>query len=124
MVILIPSSSNNYLPELSVVTSDPTVAVARAVNDKIQVVSVNPGIATIIVGSVDGTAQPDSCIVTVYSDSIKGDVNGDGEVNIADINAVIDMILSGNSNANGDVNNDGEVNIADINAIIDMILNQ
>lgn len=124
MVILIPSSSNNYLPELSVVTSDPTVAVARAVNDKIQVVGVNPGIATIIVGSVDGTAQPDSCIVTVYSDSIKGDVNGDGEVNIADINAVIDMILSGNSNANGDVNNDGEVNIADINAIIDMILNQ
>ena len=50
------------------------------------------------------------------------DVNKDGEVNIADINAVIDMILSGDSNENGDTNKDGEVNIADINAVIDMIL--
>ena len=52
-----------------------------------------------------------------------GDVNGDGEVNIADINAVIDMILSHNSSASGDVNGDGEVNIADVNALIDKILN-
>ena len=52
----------------------------------------------------------------------KGDVNGDGEVNIADINAVIDMILSGSSSLAGDVNGDGEVNIADINAVIDIIL--
>lgn len=51
-----------------------------------------------------------------------GDVNGDGEVNIADINAVIDMILSSSTNLNGDVNDDGEINIADINAIIDLIL--
>lgn len=55
---------------------------------------------------------------------IKEDVNGDGEVNIADINAVIDMILSSNCNTNGDVNNDGEVNLADINVIINMIQNQ
>ena len=52
-----------------------------------------------------------------------GDVNGDGEVNIADVNALIDMILSGNTAAAGDVNGDGEVNIADVNALIDMILN-
>ena len=52
-----------------------------------------------------------------------GDVNGDREVNIADVNAVIDIILGGNSNtSSGDVNGDGEVNIADINAIIDIIL--
>ena len=51
-----------------------------------------------------------------------GDVNADGEVNIADINAVIDQILSANYTESGDVNGDHEVNIADINAIIDMIL--
>ena len=51
-----------------------------------------------------------------------GDVNGDSEVNIADVNALIDMILSGNHNAKGDVNEDNEVNIADVNALIDMIL--
>ncbi|MBQ6079194.1 MAG: dockerin type I repeat-containing protein [Muribaculaceae bacterium] len=55
---------------------------------------------------------------------IKGDVNGDGEVNISDVNAVIDAILSSSSgNEAADVNKDGEVNISDINAVIDIILN-
>ena len=53
----------------------------------------------------------------------KGDVNGDGEVNIADVNAIIDCILTGNINPQGDVNGDTEVNIADVNAVIDIILN-
>ncbi len=56
------------------------------------------------------------------NEALAGDVNGDGEVNIADINAVIDLILSGNTTAAADVNGDGEVNIADINAVIDIIL--
>ena len=51
-----------------------------------------------------------------------GDVNGDGEVNIADVNAVIDLILSGRTSKPGDVNGDGEVNIADVNALIAIIL--
>ena len=53
---------------------------------------------------------------------LPGDVNGDGNVNIADINAVIDMILSGKFDALGDVNGDGAVNIGDINALIAIIL--
>ncbi len=56
------------------------------------------------------------------SEPATGDVNGDNEVNIADVNAVIDMILGGASTPQGDVNGDGEVNIADVNAVIDMIL--
>ena len=51
-----------------------------------------------------------------------GDVNVDGEVNISDVNAVIDIILSSSFVASGDVNGDGEVNISDINAVIDVIL--
>ena len=52
-----------------------------------------------------------------------GDVNGDLEVNIADVNAVIDIILGGSGNTvAADVNGDGEINIADINAVIDIIL--
>ena len=60
----------------------------------------------------------------VYHVAVTGDVNGDNEVNIADINAIIDIILSGNDNSNrrADVNKDGEINIADVNAIIDIIL--
>ncbi len=52
----------------------------------------------------------------------RGDVNGDTEVNIADVNAIIWMILKDNPQPNGDVNNDGEINIADVNAVIGIIL--
>ena len=55
--------------------------------------------------------------------AIKGDVNGDGEVTISDVNAVIDMILTDNVQEIGDVNGDGEVGISDVNALIDIILN-
>jgi hypothetical protein len=54
-------------------------------------------------------------------------VNGDGEVNIADVNVIIGIILGNTYDAEtvrrADVNGDGEVNIADVNAIIDIILN-
>ena len=56
--------------------------------------------------------------------AISGDVNGDKEVNIADINAVIATILGVTNDPACDVNNDTEVNIADINAVINIILNQ
>lgn len=54
--------------------------------------------------------------------TVYGDVNGDQEVNIADVNAVIDMILTANDELAGDVNNDGEINIADVNSVIEVIL--
>ena len=55
--------------------------------------------------------------------TIYGDVNGDLEVNIADINAVIGVIFDSTAiTASADVNSDGEINIADINIIIDIIL--
>lgn len=58
---------------------------------------------------------------------IKGDVNNDGEVTVADINALIDIIMGSPADANtmwrADVAEDGEIGIADINALVDMILN-
>ena len=57
---------------------------------------------------------------------VNGDVDGDGEVNVADVNVVIDIILGGTPDDKtlhwADVNGDGEVSITDINALIDMIL--
>ena len=52
-----------------------------------------------------------------------GDVNGDGEVNIADVNYLIDIILNDGNTPAADVNHDGEVNVADVNNVIDIILN-
>ena len=62
--------------------------------------------------------------VPPYNPTKRGDVNGDGEVNIADVNAVISVILYGNDIFEGraDVNGDGETNIADVNEVIKIIL--
>ena len=58
---------------------------------------------------------------------LKGDVNGDGEVNVADINAIVSIILGkpadDSTMRRADVNGDGEINIADINADAEIILN-
>lgn len=53
-----------------------------------------------------------------------GDVNGDGQVGIADVSSLIDLLLSGSTSANtgGDVNGDGQVTIADVSALIDLLL--
>ena len=53
---------------------------------------------------------------------MNADVNGDGEVNISDVTAVIDILLEGGIDDVGDVNEDDEVNISDINAVVDIIL--
>ena len=48
----------------------------------------------------------------------KGDVNGDGAVNVADISAVISVMAGEAQNDKADVNDDGSVNVADISAVI------
>ena len=81
-----------------------------------------------MVTNEDGScnAYGNSHVIKVKSFPIRGDINGDREVNIADINSVIDIILGSDVSdyvhSRADVNSDGEVNIADINVIIDIIL--
>ena len=58
-----------------------------------------------------------------HAQNAYGDVNNDGEVNVADVNAVINVVLSSGSLSSADVNGDGEINIADVNTVIDIILN-
>ena len=58
----------------------------------------------------------------VYRETSLGDVNGDGEITIADVNVIIEAILRGTFSTAADVNNDGEVTIADVNVVINIIL--
>lgn len=91
--------SSRYVVIIKIVTEDP--------------IPDNPSSHTVYSGRIGFTTP-----------SYSVDINGDGEVNIADVNSLIDIILGGLDYSDGlsDVNKDGEVNIADINAITDMIL--
>ena len=56
----------------------------------------------------------------------RGDVNGDGSVNISDVTTLIDYLLSGNASGinvtAADCNQDGSVNISDVTCLIDYLL--
>ena len=99
-------------------SSDPTVA---TVDENGLVTAVAPGSATITAATTDGTKLTATCEVTVEDSAIPGDVNGDGNVNGADIVAVINYVLA--DDIAGDVNGDGNVNGADIVAVINYVLN-
>ena len=70
----------------------------------------------------DGTVSQWSDYQQFLLGMLIGDVNLDNEINIADINTVISMILANDQNQVGDVNHDGEVNIADVNTVLDIIM--
>ena len=54
----------------------------------------------------------------------KFDVNGDGSVDVGDVNAVLEVILEGGLDLDFDVNGDGKVDVGDVNAILEVILKQ
>ena len=124
IITLTPSSSSDVLPELAVTSSAPSVAAARIVNGNVQVVGIKEGMAVITVGSIDDTARPATCLVTVYTDP--GDVNCDGFVSIGDVSQLINHLLGGEVDnfkfANADLNNDGKVSINDVTKLINILL--
>jgi hypothetical protein len=81
----------------------------------------NPSADGYYVPTVNYFAVDNVAITAAYT---PGDVNGDQEVTIADVSALIDLLLDGTSNypAGADVNGDGYMTIADVSALIDMLL--
>ena len=55
---------------------------------------------------------------------LRGDVNGDGDVSIADVTALVNIILGKSEDvvSAADVNGDGGVSIADVTALVNLIL--
>ena len=82
--------------------------------------------------SKDGSVDPSGDFFAVDNVAItsasgpRGDVDNSGTVNIADVTALIDYLLSGNATGinltAADVDNSGTVNIADVTALIDYLL--
>ncbi len=60
---------------------------------------------------------------TAKNAGLRGDVNGDGQVKIDDVTALINLLLSGNTSAPAaDCNLDGKVAISDVTALINYLL--
>lgn len=53
---------------------------------------------------------------------LKGDIDDNGLVNIADVTEVINVLLEGRSDLYADINEDGRVSIADVTGLINRIL--
>ena len=72
---------------------------------------------------VDGGPSNPGYLTTAL---IPGDVDDNGTVNIADVSALIDYLLSGVGTgvnlANADVDGSGTINIADVSSLIDILL--
>ncbi len=63
---------------------------------------------------------------TAKNASLRGDINGDGIVNVADVTALIQIVLN-NTPVDldlADLNGDGNINVADVTTLIQIVLNQ
>ena len=118
-----PDNAENKTLEWEIPENE--VIVTQVFNDthSLNIGAVGEGSVAIIVRTTDGSNLSAQCIVTVGK-ALPGDVNGDGAVNITDLNSIINVILQGNSATEDgmDLNGDGVVNISDINILIGIIL--
>ena len=61
-------------------------------------------------------------------EKMRGDVNGDGQLTIADVTTLIDYLLTGDPTGfyevNAYINNDSSISIADVTWLIDMLLTE
>lgn len=78
-------------------------------------------------GNTEGTiGNYENCYklieVLAETPSVPCDVTGDGNVDIADVNEVINVMLGKSTNPKADINGDGSVDIADVNAVINAML--
>ena len=80
------------------------------------------GLAYLLLSATDA-GSTDRIYVDRWS-NITGDINGDGEVNVSDVTALINKILGSSTYTDAvcDINGDGEINVSDVTALINMIL--
>ena len=62
----------------------------------------------------------------VIGNNLRGDVNGDGAVNVSDVTTLVNMILFviPKDMTRGDVDGNGIVNVSDVTALVNIILKQ
>ncbi len=98
------------------------------VDDQGFVTGVGVGRSAITATTTDGSNLSAACLVTVTDNHKDGDVNGDGLVDIDDVNIIINTIimhLPEDENAySSDVDGSGNVDIDDLNFVINAMLHK
>ncbi len=69
----------------------------------------------------------DNFVLRYYGQHLRGDINADGSITIADVTALVNIILSKTASPDSlkclaDVNADGSITIADVTALVNIIL--
>ena len=104
-------------------SSNIAVAKVKVVGNVVQILAISPGRAVITVSTETITSQPATCLVIVGGEQPHADINGDGMIDISDVNSLINMMLGKEDpTSEADLNGDGHVDIADVNAVINAML--
>lgn len=86
----------------------------------------NMNLLNIVMADVDGRVYKKDIVQTVLQveDSLIGDANHDGDINVGDYNTIVRNLLDSSSGFDKtmDVNQDGEINVGDLNSIVNLIL--
>lgn len=118
---VLPNETTNK--DVSWASSNPNVA---TVTSDGLVNATGLGTATIIAMTTDGSNLCATCTVTVINPSILGDVNGNGMVNMDDLTALIDYLLTDNATGinleNADVDGSGNVGMDDLTVLVNYLL--
>ena len=115
--------SDGYDGKLTFTSSDENVVKVNAETGVITIVG--PGKATITVsGAATDYRNAPASITYQIVIALPGDANGDGMIDVADIDIVIEHIDEVKTDANkaADVNGDGVIDVADIDFIIERIV--
>lgn len=95
---------------------------ARVVGNNLRVMAMRSGIVTVTAKSDADPNISANCIITIQIP----DVNGDTNLNISDVTALIDYLLTSDEShiniCDADVNRDGSINISDVTELIDKLL--
>ena len=73
------------------------------------------------------TGSAELVLPMIEDTNLKGDINGDGEVDVIDVTILVDYILGNNpddcNESACDVNENGEIDVIDVTTLVDIILN-
>ena len=72
----------------------------------------------------DASVDSFDLVITAGRPVMKGDLNDDGKIDIADAVNVLDVMAAGTNDATADLNGDGKVDIADFVTVLDIMAEQ